>query len=208
MLNCLFITMVIISIIVGFLSGNVNELSNAILNEGNNAIEFSIYLAGGMAVWGGLMRIAEKSGITDYICKLFTPILSIIFKNLDVNSKSFKNICLNITANMLGFGNSATPYGIQAIKSLEQEECDGVASDNFILFCVMNTSSLTLIPSTVSSIRSMHNSDNPMVILPAVIVASLVNLIFILWFTKVCNKINPICKNRDVHSKKIGNFSS
>lgn len=203
MLNYIFIFMVISSIIVGILSGNTNELSNAILNEGSNAVEFSIYLAGGMAVWGGLMRVAEKCGITDYICKLFTPILSLIFKDLDVNSKSFKNICMNITANMLGFGNSATPYGIQAIKSLEKEDCNGIASDNFILFCVMNTSSLTLIPSTVSSIRSMHQSDNPMVILPAVIVSSLVNLIVVIGFTKLCNRINPIHKNKNATSKKI-----
>lgn len=193
MLNTIFIFMVIVSVIIGILSGNVEKLSNAILNEGSNAIEFSIYLAGGMAVWGGLMRIAEKSGITDYICTMFTPILSLIFKGLDTNSKSFKSICMNITANILGFGNSATPYGIQAVKNLEKEECHGMASDNFILFCVMNTSSLTLIPSTVSSIRSMHNSVNPMMILPAVLVSSCINLMLVIMVTKFLNKINP-CK--------------
>lgn len=201
MLNIIFICMVILSIIVGILSGNVDELSNAILNEGSNAVEFSIYLAGGMAVWGGLMRVAEKSGITDYICHLFTPILSLIFKNLDTNSKSFKNICMNITANMLGFGNSATPYGIQAIKSLEEEDCDGVASDNFILFCVMNTSSLTIIPSTVSSIRSMHQSTNPMMILPAVLISSSINLVVVILVTKLFNKLNPATKAIDKHVK-------
>lgn len=192
MLNIVFILMVIVSIIVGILSGNSNELSNALLSEGNNAVEFSIYLAGGMAVWGGLMKVAENCGITDYICKLFTPLLSKIFTNLDTNSKSFKSICMNITANMLGFGNSATPYGIQAIKELEKDECqNGIASDNFILFCVMNTSSLTLIPSTVSSIRSMHGSENPMIILPVVLIASFINLMIVITITKILNKINP-----------------
>jgi len=199
MLNIIFIVMVISSIVVGILSGNADELSNAILNEGSNAVEFSIYLAGGMAVWGGLMRVAERCGITDYICRLFTPILSLIFKGLDVNSNSFKNICMNITANMLGFGNSATPYGIQAIKSLEKEDCNGIASDNFILFCVMNTSSLTIIPSTVSSIRSMHQSENPMIILPAVLISSLLNLILVIFITKICNRLNPVHKE----SKKL-----
>lgn len=200
MLNIVFIIMVIASISVGILSGNTNELSNALLNEGNNAVEFSIYLAGGMAVWGGLMKVAESCGITDYICKLFTPILSKIFKNLDINSKGFKSICMNITANMLGFGNSATPYGIQAIKELEKDECqNGIASDNFILFCVMNTSSLTLIPSTVSSIRSIHCSQNPMIILPVVLIASFINLVIVIMVTKVLNRLNPIerCKKGD-----------
>lgn len=196
-LNIIFIAIVIVSILFGILTDNVENISNVILNEGSNAVEFSIYLAGGMAVWGGLMRIAEKSGITDYICTLFTPILSKIFKGLDVESKSFKNICMNITANMLGFGNSATPYGIQAVKSLEEEDySNNMASDNFILFCVMNTSSLTIIPSTVSSIRSMHHSENPMIILPAVIVSSLINLIFVISVTKLCNKLNPVDKKR------------
>lgn len=200
MLNTVFIIMIVSSIIVGIFSGNANELSNALLNEGNNAIEFSIYLAGGMAVWGGLMKVAESCGITDYICKLFTPILSKIFTNLDVSSQSFKSICMNITANMLGFGNSATPYGIQAVKSLEKEECsNGIASDNFILFCVMNTSSLTIIPSTVSSIRSMHGSENPMIILPVVLLSSLINLIIVISVTKILNKLNPI-KNSKLKS--------
>lgn len=195
MLNVVFIVMVISSVIVGIVSGNANEISSALLNEGNNAVEFSIYLAGGMAVWGGLMRVAEKCGITDYICKLFTPILSKIFTDLDITSKSFKAICMNITANMLGFGNSATPYGIQAIKHLEEDECqNGIASDNFILFCVMNTSSLTIIPSTVSSIRSMHGSENPMVILPIVLVSSFINLVIVIGVTKLLNKINPVKK--------------
>lgn len=198
MLNMIFIIMVIVSIVVGILSGNTNELSNAILNEGNTAIEFSIYLAGGMAIWGGLMKVAEDCGITDYICKMFTPILSKIFKNLDVNSDSFKSICMNITANMLGFGNSATPYGIQAIKHLEKDECqNGIASDNFILFCVMNTSSLTIIPSTVSSIRSMHGSENPMVILPVVLISSLLNLIIVITVTKIFNRLNPIKNSKE-----------
>lgn len=193
MLNIVFIIMVVASITVGILSGNTHEISNTLLNEGNDAVEFSIYLAGGMAVWGGLMKVAESCSITDYICKMFTPILSKVFKGLDVDSKSFKSICMNITANMLGFGNSATPYGIQAIKELEKHECqDGVASDNFILFCVMNTSSLTLIPSTVSSIRSMHGSENPMVILPVVLIASLINLTIVISITKALNRLNPI----------------
>jgi spore maturation protein A len=189
-LNLTFISIVVVAIVVGLLTGNVAELSNAILNEGNTAVEFAIYLSGSMAVWGGLMRVAESSGITEYICTMFTPLLSRVFRGLDTNSKSFKSICMNLTANMLGFGNSATPYGIQAVKYLEQEECHGYASDNFILFCVMNTSSLTLIPSTVASIRSMHGSANPMAILPAVLVASLIDITLVVAFTKLLNKLN------------------
>jgi spore maturation protein A len=181
---------VIVSIVVGILSGNAVELSNAILNEGNNAVEFSIYLAGSMAVWGGLMRVAERSGVTEYICELCTPLLARVFTGIDTNSKGFKSICMNLTANVLGFGNSATPYGIQAVKYLEEEECNGYASDNYILFCVMNTSSLTLIPSTVASIRSMHGSVNPMAILPAVLVTSLIDIVLVVGFTKAVNRLS------------------
>lgn len=178
MLKWIFSILIISAFISGIISGKTADVSNAVLTESVSAIELGIYLLGAMCVWGGVMRIAEKSGVTDFLSGLFSPILKLIFKGINPKGKAFSAICMNITANLLGLGNAATPFGIEAMKELEKEEkCDGVASLNMILFTVMNTASLTLVPTTIASLRLKNGSENPLEILPAVMITSAVTLI-------------------------------
>lgn len=178
MLKWIFSILIISAFISGIIGGKTADISNAVLTESVSAIELGIYLLGAMCVWGGVMRIAEKSGVTDFLSRLFSPILKLIFKGINPKGKAFSAICMNITANLLGLGNAATPFGIEAMKELEKEEkCDGVASLNMILFTVMNTASLTLIPTTIASLRLKNGSENPLEILPAVMITSAVTLI-------------------------------
>ncbi len=184
----IFFIMVIVSILYSIFSGNIRDVSNAILEEGVNAVELSFYMMGGMCVWGGVMRIAEKSGITDFISKVFSPILKLIFRELDYNGKAFKAMCMNITANLLGLGNAATPFGIEAMKELEKEEkTTDTASPNMILFTVLNTASITLIPSTVASLRLKHGAESPFDILPAVLINSIISVTVALTVAKILN---------------------
>lgn len=119
------------------------------------------------------MRIAEKAKITDMLSKLFKPFLKHIFKDLDLNGKAFHAICMNITANLLGLGNAATPLGLEAMRRLEEEEQPGnTTSRNMIMFVVLNTASITLIPTTAASLRIKHGSAAPMEILPCVLITS------------------------------------
>lgn len=165
--------MIIISVICAALSGNMQELSDAAINSCVEAVELFIYLIGGMCMWGGLMRIAEKSKLTEKLAVLFRPAARLLFRGLDLNGRAFHAICLNVTANLLGLGNAATPLGIEAMKALEREEhIRGTASRNMIVFIVLNTSSITLIPTTVASIRSLHGSAAPMEIMPCVLITS------------------------------------
>ena len=165
--------MLIISVIFGAATGNIGQVCDAALNSSVEAVELFLYLLGGMCMWGGLMRIAEKAKLTDMLSSLFKPALKHIFKGLDLNGKAFHAICMNITANLLGLGNAATPLGLEAMRRLEEEEHPGdTTSRNMIMFVVLNTASITLIPTTAASLRIRHGSAEPMEILPCVLVTS------------------------------------
>lgn len=173
MMNKIFAAMLILSVICGAATGRIDEVCNAALNSCVEAVELFLYLLGGMCMWGGLMRIAEKAKITDMLSMLFKPFLKHIFRGLDFNGKAFHAICMNITANLLGLGNAATPLGLEAMKRLEQEEQPGdTTSRNMIMFIVLNTASITLIPATAASLRIKHGSAEPMEILPCVLITS------------------------------------
>ncbi|MBP1560749.1 MAG: spore maturation protein A [Oscillospiraceae bacterium] len=169
----IFAAMLLIAVVMGAGTGRMPQVCQSALNSCVDAVELFMYLLGGMCMWGGLMRIAEKSGISDVIAKLFRPVLKRLFKGLDPNGRAFGAICMNITANLLGLGNAATPLGLEAMKRLEQEEKPGeVTSRNMVMFVVLNTASITIIPATAASLRLKHGSAAPMEILPCVLVTS------------------------------------
>lgn len=190
MMKWVFAILIIISVISAFFTGNADGVSNSILNEGANAIQLLLFMLGGMCVWGGLMRIAEKAGITEKLSILFKPLARVIFNGLDLNGKAFKAICMNITANLLGLGNAATPLGMEAMKRLEEEEkTSDKASNNMIVFTVINTASITLIPTTIASLRLKHGAANPLDIIWGVIVTSFISITVALTLTLILNKI-------------------
>lgn len=168
-----------LSFIYGFFKGTLGDVTSAILSEPVNAINLVIYLAGGMAFWSGLMGVAEKAGICGFISRILKLPLKIIFKDVNPAGKAFKLMSMNISANMLGLGNAATPIGIEAMKALEEETCkteDNEISDSMVLFAVTNTASLTIIPTTMASFRLKYGSENPFDIMPAVIFSSIFTL--------------------------------
>lgn len=175
MMNYVFTIMILLSFIAAAALGKGEALTEAALNSPVDAVNLCIYLCGGMCFWGGLMRVAERSGLTDIIAGFFAKILGGLFKNLDKNGRAFKAICMNVTANILGLGNAATPLGIEAMQAMKEEEkAENEATPSMIIFTVLNTASLTLIPSTALSLRIKYGSDDPTEIIPAV------------WITSAC----------------------
>lgn len=168
--------LILASVIYSLSSGNISDVSGAILNEPVNAVELAVYLCGGMCFWSGLMRVAEKSGVTDFIASLLKKPLSRLFGGLDTNGRAFGYICMNVSANLLGLGNAATPTGIEAMKALAEEADGGLPSDNIVVFTVLNTASLTLIPTTAASLRLKYGAESPFDIMPAVIFTSAASL--------------------------------
>ena len=158
-----------VSVIVGIITGNISEVSNAAIDSGTKAAQLSLALLGTMGLWGGLMRIAEKSGLTNVI-----SIAKFLFKGISPDSEAFRAISMNITANLLGLGNAATPLGIDAMKKLEKADNPGeTASRNMIMLAVLNTASIQILPTTVAALRLAYGSQTPLDILPAVLLTSL-----------------------------------
>ncbi len=193
----LFISVsILLSLVFSVALGQISELSNNILTAPEGAVKLTLTLLGSMAFWGGVMRIAEKSGFTKKLAVLFRPILRKLFAGIAVDGKAFNSIVMNITANIIGMGNAATPLGIKAIKELAKEEgATDYATRNIIAFVVINTASIQLIPTTVATLRAAHGSSVPMEILPSVIVTSCVALFVGLTLVFI---LDGVFKNRGV----------
>lgn len=192
MLTFIFALLIIGSFIASVITGSTRELTEAVLSEPVNAVELCIYLCGGMCFWGGLMRVAEKSGLTEKLAAVFAVLIGGLFKGIDKQGRAFKAICMNITANLLGLGNAATPFGIEAMKALaEEEKARDTATPSLIIFTVINTASLTLIPSTALSLRMKYGSADPLEIVPAVWITSAAALL-----VSVTAAVVPLWKNK------------
>lgn len=168
MINYIWASMVIFSVISAFFSGTASDLSAAIISSASDAVSLCIRLGGTICLWGGLMEIAEQSGLTGVVCKLLSPFLKIIFPKMDMKGQTAKAISMNVTANLLGLGNAATPLGLEAMRRLQSENpSKEKASRDMIKFVVMNSAAFHLIPTTVAAMRQDYGSKNPFDIMPA-----------------------------------------
>lgn len=173
-------------IIFGIVCGRGAEISKSIIASSDSTVKLIINLVGIMCLWCGIMKIAEKSGLTYKIAKLMKPILKLLFKKAAKDEKAMGAIVMNITANMMGLSNAATPFGIKAMKELsrlnnEKEE----ASDDMVLFLVLNAACIQFLPTTVISIRAAMGSKNPAeTIIPAVITTTIAAIVGV-----ICCKI-------------------
>ncbi len=171
MINKLWGFFIIIGVIFTLITGNLDSLNNTILTSTKNGVDMILELIPILVLWSGLMKIAEKSGMLNQISKIFQPILSKLFPSLKKDSKALGFITSNIAANALGLGSAATPFGLKAMEWMQKENKDKkMASDAMITFLVLNTSGVTIIPTTVIALRLMHKSANPEeIILPAIL---------------------------------------
>jgi len=171
MINYIWFFLIFCGILVGLLSGNGDAISKAIINSCGNTVTFVIELTGIMCFWCGVMKVAENSGLTEKISKLLKPILKRIFKEAAKDEKALGAIVMNLTANMMGLSNAATPFGIKAMEEMDRLNKNSETSSNdMALFLVLNATCIQLVPSTIISIRAACNSANPgIIILPTLI---------------------------------------
>lgn len=189
MMNYIWIVIIFFSVITSVFSGTTSELSNGIITSGNTAVDLCLSLLGTFCLWNGLMNIAEKSGLSKAFSKVTAPILCKLFKGLNKNSDAILPISLNITSNLLGLSNAATPIGIEAMKKLADENRGKhTPSNNMVLFVVMNSAALRLIPTTVAAIRVNHGSENPLEILLPSVITSICALTIGITMTKTLER--------------------
>lgn len=173
MVNIIWALFIIIGIIYSLISGNFNVINNEILVSGKSALNLLLGMLPLLVIWMGLMKVAEEAGIISSISKMMSPILKKIFPSVPNNDPSLGFIASNIAANMAGLGSAATPFGLKAMESLQKLNKDKkVASEAMITFLVLNTSGVTIVPTTIISLRLLYGSVNPSVILPFCIIAT------------------------------------
>ena len=191
MLNSIWPAFIIVSIAFAIFTGNIDKINNSIFDSTSLAVELSITMLGTMCLWSGIMEIAANTSIIKKILKVLRPILKKLFPKVDSNSKEYKEICMNIIANLLGLGNAATPLGLKAMQSLqEKNENKDTLTDTMAMFIVLNTASLQIIPTTVIAIRASLNSNDPTKIIVPVWVATISAAIAGISAVKIFEKIN------------------
>ncbi|QPC46741.1 nucleoside recognition domain-containing protein [Mangrovibacillus cuniculi] len=176
MVNIIWVVMLVMGLLFALVNGTMNEVNAAIFSSANEAVTLCIGLISVLVFWLGLMRIAQDAGLLDKLGLLFRPIISKLFPEVPANHPAMGYILSNMMANMFGLGNAATPLGIKAMEQLK--ELNGnkpVVSRSMITFLAINTSSITLIPTTVIAIRMKYGADNPTDIVGPTILATLIS---------------------------------
>lgn len=174
MINKIWGVFILIGIVFTILFGDVSALNDTILTSASSGVKMVLELIPILVLWSGIMKIAEKSGVLENISKLFRPLLSKLFPSLKKDSKALGYITSNIAANALGLGSAATPFGLKAMEEMQKENKNkDVASDAMITFLVLNTSGVTIIPTTVIALRLMYKSANPEEIIVTAILATI-----------------------------------
>jgi len=170
-INYIWFFILVFGIIFGLITGKADVLSKSIVASTENTVTLVIGLLGIMCLWCGVMKIAEKSGLTNKIAKLLKPILRLLFKDAARDEKALGAIVLNLTSNMFGLSNAATPFGIKAMEEMDKLNKDkGTASNDMALFLVLNAACIQFVPTTVISIRAACKSHNPgVIIIPAIV---------------------------------------
>lgn len=177
MLNGVFGAMLLMGLVIGALSGRMQEVTEALLGQPTKAVELTLTLLGNVCLWSGLMKIAEAAGLSRALSRLLSPISRLLFGGLRQNGRAMGLITLNVAANILGLGNAATPLGIAAMQAIEKEQrYPDTATDDMCMFVTLNTASLQIIPTTAALLRAAAGSAAPMEILPAVWLSSALSL--------------------------------
>ena len=190
MMNYIWTFLIVFSLVSAIYYGNIGELSSGIINSGNTAVNLCISLLGTFCLWNGIMNVAEKSGLSKAFAKFLSPVLCRIFKGIKHDDEALLPISLNISSNLLGLSNAATPLGIEAMKRLaESNKNKTVPDNNMVLFVVMNTAALRLIPTTVAALRAKHQSENPLEIILSSIITSVTALTIGILTAKIFERI-------------------
>jgi len=186
LLNLVWPFFIIISFFYAIISGNIEKLNSSIFESTSQAIELSISLLGTICLWNGIMQIASKTSLLERLTKFLMPVLKFLFPNLKNNQKIKNEIAMNMVANILGLGNAATPLGLKAMESMQKDNLKkDTLSDSMMMFIVINSASIQLIPTTVIAIRSSLGSANPTQIVLPVWIATFFAAIAGIFATKL-----------------------
>lgn len=197
-MNYIFYFLIAISIIIGAINGKLQDVVNSIMTGAELSVKVAISLIGIMAFWLGIMEIAKKSGVIDFIAKLIKPITKHLFNEIPQDSPAIGDIAMNFTANAFGLGNAATPFGIKAMEELQEVNKDKTtASNSMCLFLGMNTAGFQLVPTTVLAILIGIGYKNPTEIIAPTLLVTTIAFVSAIILAKTFQKFNKIKEVQD-----------
>ncbi len=173
MLNAVWIGLIAVAVVVGAATGRLDAVTKAAFDSARGAVELAIGLVGVMALWLGVMKIAEAAGLARALARLLRQVARRLFPDVPADHPALAAIVLNVSASWLGLGNAATPLGLKAMEELQKlNSAKDTASDAMVTFLALNTSSITLVPATIIAVRVTLGSANPTEIVAPTILAS------------------------------------
>ena len=176
MVNRIWSAFIIIGIVFTLLTGQLELINKIILESTKSTFDLTVQIFPVIALWLGIMNIAQVSGLLKKISELISPYLGKLFPGIPKGHEALSLIASNIVINMFGLGNAATPFGLKAMQSLQElNDKKETASDSMVTFLIINTSGVTLIPTTVISMRMMYGSNHPTEIVLACILATVIS---------------------------------
>lgn len=190
MINIIWFVLLASGVIVGAITGNIEAVTEAAISNAELAVAISLGLIGVMALWLGIMKIAEDAGLVSSIAKGLSFVMKPLFPEIPKDHPAMGAIVMNMGANILGLGNAATPLGINAMKEMQKlNPHKDTASNSMVMFLAINTSSVTIIPATVIAIRASAGSANPTEIIGPTLIATTISTISAILAVKVLQRL-------------------
>ena len=191
MLDKIWYFIIIISVIYGVATGNIENVTKAFSTSGEDTVKICISLLGTMCFWMGMMEIITKSKLIDKVNSLFSPIINILFKDLKHNKEVINAIILNLSANFLGLGNAATPFGIEAMHQMNKvNDKKDTLNDDMIMFLILNTTCFQLLPTSIFAYRISYGSTNVGIVFIPILLSTLFTTISGIIIAKIFKRYN------------------
>ncbi|EPZ48896.1 nucleoside recognition domain-containing protein [Alicyclobacillus acidoterrestris] len=191
MIDFIWLVLFLAGIVTAMFTGNMSKVADAIIHGSERGVTLSIGLISVIALWLGLMNIAEKAGAIAWLSRLLRPIARRLFPSVPVDHPAMGAILANMSANLLGIGNAATPLGLKAMHELQTlNEDKETASDAMCTLLAINTASITLIPTTVIAIRMQYHSHEPTAVVGTTLLASAIGTAFAIVLDRVFRKLS------------------
>lgn len=189
MLNIIWPIFIIVSILYALIAGNIENVSNGIFDSASSAVNLTLTFLGTICLWNGIMEIAKNTSLINKLTKMLKPFIHFLFPELKNNKQAKEEILMNMVANLLGLGNAATPLGLKAMKTMQKENTKKeTLTNSMVMFIVINTASMQLIPTNVIAIRSSLGSQEPSNIILQVWIATIIAATVGITATKILMK--------------------
>lgn len=192
MLNYIWFAMMAIALVVAAFNGTAQQVTTGALDAAKTAVEISIGLIGVMALWLGMMKIAERAGLISMLARAIKPVTRILFPEIPSDHPAIGAMLMNVAANMLGLGNAATPLGIKAMEELQTlNPSKETASNSMVKFMALNTTGVQLIPATTIAVLAAAGAKDPTAIIGSTLVATMIGMVSAVTVARMVERFIP-----------------